>query len=232
MKVKKIFIFFLVVIVIIAVTLILNPKENIYKLLMWIQGLGIFGPVFLAIFYIFACILFIPGSILTLAAGFMFGIIVGTITVSIGSTIGACAAFLVGRTLARKWIERKISGNKTFQAIDDAVEKEGFKIVFLTRLSPVFPFNLINYAFGLTKVKFYTYAIGSWIGMLPGTILYVYFGSAVKNFTDIISGNIQVGISKKIFFVIGLIATVLITVVITRIARKTLNQSVFLKNKK
>jgi len=141
--------------------------------LQWTEGLGVWGPLFVGLFYVLACVLFIPGSVLTLGAGFLFKAVLGTITVSLGATAGACAAFLVGRTVARQWISRKIKGNRKFAAIDEAVGQEGFKIVLLTRLSPLFPFNLLNYAFGLTQVPLWKYALASWIGMLPGTVMYV-----------------------------------------------------------
>ena len=143
-------------------------KEYLLHLLAWTQSLGFWGPVVVVLFYIVACLLFLPGSILTIGAGFLFKLALGTATVSVGATLGACAAFWVGRTVARGWVAKKIGGNAKFAAIDEAVGREGFKIVLLTRLSPVFPFNLLNYAFGLTRVRFRSYALASWIGMLPG----------------------------------------------------------------
>ena len=176
----KIVIFVLMIIMLIIVSPILPVKDWLIAGLEWVQGLGAWGPAFVIIFYVLACVLFLPGSVLTIGAGFIFKLFVGTITVSIGSTLGACAAFFVGRTFGRDWIAGKIAGNKKFAAIDEAVGKEGFKIVFLTRLSPVFPFNLLNYAFGLTKVSFWKYAVASWIAMLPGTIMYVYLGAGLE----------------------------------------------------
>jgi uncharacterized membrane protein YdjX (TVP38/TMEM64 family) len=140
------------------------------KLLLWFfWGTGLI--------YILATILFIPGSLLTLGAGVLFGVLWGSIYVSIGATIGAAGAFLVGRYLARGWVEKRIEGNDKFKAIDQAVAREGWKIVGLTRLSPVFPFNLLNYAFGITQVSFKDYFFPTWIGITPGTVLYVYIGS-------------------------------------------------------
>jgi uncharacterized membrane protein YdjX (TVP38/TMEM64 family) len=152
--------------------------------------------------------------------------LLGTITVSIGSTLGACAAFLVGRTFGRDWIAGKIAGNKKFAAIDEAVGKEGFKIVLLTRLSPVFPFNLLNYAFGLTKVSFWKYAFASWIAMLPGTIMYVYLGAGLRSLTDVATGDVGKNTATTIFFWFGLAMAVVVTVIVTRIAKKALNQTI------
>jgi uncharacterized membrane protein YdjX (TVP38/TMEM64 family) len=144
----------------------------------WVQGVGFWGAVLFAAAYIPAALLFVPGSLLTLGAGFVFGVVNGTLVVSVGSTAGAAAAFLVARTVARDWALRHIAGRPRLAAIGRAVEQEGFKLVLLTRLSPVLPFTVLNYAFGLTRVRFGQYVFASWIGMLPGTVMYVYLGSA------------------------------------------------------
>ncbi|MGC2277764.1 MAG: TVP38/TMEM64 family protein, partial [Candidatus Binatus sp.] len=118
----------------------------------WIRGLGALAPVAFIAIYIVACVAFLPGSILTIGAGVIFGVVRGSIYVSIAATLGATAAFLVGRYVARDWVSKRLEGNAKFKAIDEAVGREGWKMVFLTRLSPVFPFNLLNYAYGLTRV--------------------------------------------------------------------------------
>lgn len=200
-------------------------KQYLISFLGWVQTLGLQGALVLAVAYIPACVLFLPGSLLTLGAGFAFGVVWGTVAVSVGSTLGASAAFWVGRTLARGIMESKVQANPKFQAIDQAVEGQGFKIVLLTRLSPIFPFNLLNYAFGVTKVSFRDYFFGSWIGMLPGTILYVYLGSTLKSLADLAAGNIQGGTGQKIFFWIGLAATVAVTIFITKIAKKAIQET-------
>jgi len=207
-------------------TIFLPVKDWLIRALDWTGGLGIWGPVFVASFYIVACVLLLPGSILTLGAGFLFKVIVGTITVSIGSTLGACAAFWVGRTIARNWIAGKVARNEKFAAIDEAVAQQGFKIVLLTRLSPVFPFNMLNYAFGLTKISFWKYALGSWIGMLPGTVMYVYFGAGLRSLADVAAGEVEKGATGKLFFWLGLIATIVVTVFVTRVARNALRHTV------
>jgi uncharacterized membrane protein YdjX (TVP38/TMEM64 family) len=152
----------------------------------------------------------------------LFGVVTGTIAVSLGSTTGACAAFLVGRTIARDWVNQKVQGNARFSTVSDAVAREGFKIVFLTRLSPVFPFNLLNYAYGLTTVPFWKYALASWIGMLPGTVLYVYIGSTIGSLADLAAGNLHGGTAQTALKWVGFAVTILVTVLITRIARKAL----------
>lgn len=188
------------------------------------HGMGPAGPALLGAVYVVATVLFVPGSILTLGAGFLFGVVVGSITVSIAATLGACAAFLLGRTLLRGLVESKVKGSPRFAAIDRAVGREGFKIVLLTRLSPVFPFNLLNYAFGLTKVRFRDYAPASWLGMIPGTVMYVYLGSAGRSLAQIAAGEVEGGLLQRVFFVLGLAVTVAVTVFVTRIARRELRR--------
>ncbi len=172
--------------------------------------------------YIVATVLVIPASILTLAAGFVFGLPLGVVLVSIGSVLGASAAFLVGRFFARDWVAKRIAGLPRFRALDRATRHEGFVIVFLTRLSPLFPFNLINYGLALTSVRFRDYFLASWIGMLPVTILYVYIGSVAKDLTELTSGGVQGGVVGRVLLFVGLAATVLLTIVITRKATRTL----------
>jgi uncharacterized membrane protein YdjX (TVP38/TMEM64 family) len=192
----------------------------------WIAGLGPGGPIIFILIYILACVLFIPGSVLTLGAGVLFGVVRGAVAVSVASTFGATAAFLVGRYLARSWVEKKIQGNQKFKAIDEAVAREGWKIVGLTRLSPVFPFNLLNYAFGLTRVSLRDYFFASWIGMMPGTVMYVYIGSLAGDLATLGTQGRSRGAGEWALYVVGLAATVAVTVYVTRIARKALERKV------
>jgi len=200
-------------------------KDYLRHFVEWVQGLGLWGPIVLGAAYVPACLLFIPGTILTLGAGFAFGPVVGTVAVSLGSIAGASAAFWVGRTLARGWIEKKVSGNPRFRAIDQAVGEQGFKIVLLTRLSPAFPFTLLNYAYGLTRVSFRDYFLASWIGMLPGTILYVYLGTTLMSLTEAAAGKTEKSTIQQVLFYAGLAVTVLVTVYITWVAKKALNKA-------
>ncbi|MEP0886533.1 TVP38/TMEM64 family protein, partial [Trichocoleus sp. ST-U3] len=176
--------------------------------------------------YIVATVAFLPGSIVTLGAGVVFGIVWGSIYVFIGASLGATAAFLIGRYLARDWVFKKIAGNEKFRAIDEAVGKEGFKIVLLTRLSPVFPFTLLNYAFGVTGVSLKDYILG-FVGMIPGMIMYVYLGSLAGNLAKVgTEGQPSNPTVEWTIRIIGFIATVAVTVYVTRIARKALEEKV------
>src|SRR5882724_7156587 len=193
-------------------------RDLLKEALDWIGKLGPWGPVIFVGLYVVATVLFIPGSVLTLGAGAVFGVALGAVYVSISATLGATAAFLVGRYLARDAIARKIEKHETFAAIDRAVADEGWKIVLLTRLSPVFPFTLLNYAFGLTRVKLSHYVLASWLGMIPGTVMYVYLGSLL----NVGAGHRQRTTGEWVLYGVGLLATVTVTVFVTRLARRAL----------
>ena len=200
----------------------LHFRELLTGALEWVFSLGMWGPVIFIIIYIVACILFIPGTILTLGAGVIFGVVKGSVIVSISATLGATAAFLVGRYLARDWVAGKIEANPKFQSIDEAVAKEGWKIVALTRLSPVFPFVLLNYAYGLTKVSLRDFFFASWIGMMPATVMYVYIGSLAGDLAKLGAGGRARTAGEWVLYGVGFLATVVVTVFVTRIARRAL----------
>ena len=199
-------------------------RDQLSAFLEWIRGAGTTGMVAFVLAYVVACILFLPGVILTMGAGLVYGVVVGVPLVWTGATLGAIAAFVLGRSFARDVIARRVAGNPRFAAIDRAVGREGLKIVLLTRLSPVFPFNLLNYAYGLTGVSLRDYAIGS-VGMIPGTVLYVYLGSLARNVGDLANGGTDTGAAGQILQLVGFAATVAVTVVVTRIARRALDEA-------
>ena len=191
-----------------------------------VRALGFWGPVLLAAVYVPASVLLIPGLWLSLAGGFAFGMLRASAAVSAGSVAGACAAFLVSRYLLRGWIERKLADSPRLRAIDRAVDREGFKIVVLARLSPLLPFGILNYAFGASKISFGRYALASWIGMLPGTLMYCYLGSAARRITDLAAGTATAGPGKQALFFVGLVAMVAVTILVTRIATRALREAV------
>jgi len=191
----------------------------------WVNGLGAWGPLVFVIGYVVATVAFVPGVLLTLAAGAIFGLGRGVLYVFVAATLGASAAFLVSRYVARAAIERRIAGNARFAAIDRAVGAQGRKIVFLLRLSPVFPFNLLNYALGLTRVRFADYLVAS-AGMVPGTILYVYYGKLIGDVSALAGGAaVEKGPGYYAVLVLGLAATVAVTTVVTRTARRALRDA-------
>ncbi|MBI4370983.1 MAG: TVP38/TMEM64 family protein [Elusimicrobia bacterium] len=189
-----------------------------------VHGLGPWAPAAFMAAYVAACVLFIPGALLTLGAGALFGLVMGTVYVSIASVAGATASFLIGRYLAGEWVARKLETNPRFAAVSAAVAREGWKIVGLTRLSPVFPFNLLNYAFGITEVRLRDYVLASWIGMLPGTVMYVYIGSLAGSLAGLGSGGRARTPMEWALYAVGLAATVAVSVLITRVARSALEQ--------
>jgi uncharacterized membrane protein YdjX (TVP38/TMEM64 family) len=150
----------------------------------------------------------------------------GFVAVSAGSTLGAAGAFLIARHLARERVERRAAADPRFAAIDQAVGREGWKIVLLTRLSPLFPFTLLNYLYGLTRVRFGAYLLASWIGMMPGTLLYVYLGVAGRAVAETTAGQRSRTPQEWALFVVGLLATAAVTVYVTRLARQALRSRV------
>jgi uncharacterized membrane protein YdjX (TVP38/TMEM64 family) len=200
--------------------------DGLRWLLEWAQRAGPLGALIIALAYVPAAVFFLPGAILTLGAGFALGVPLGVVAVSLGSTTGAAAAFLVGRTLARDWIATRVASDPRFEAMARAVEQQGFRIVFLARLSPVFPFNVLNYAFGITTVRLRDYVLASWLGMLPGTVMYVYLGSAAQNLAAVTAGQVEGGAGQRIAFLVGLLATAAVSITVTRIARRALAAAV------
>lgn len=203
----------------------LHVQEYLLILVTWIRDAGWAGVGIFALAYIAATVLFLPGSILTLGAGFAYGVGLGTAAVVVAANLGALLAFLLGRTVARGWVASKVQSNPRFAAIDEAVGREGLKIVLLTRLSPIFPFNLLNYAFGVTRVSARDYLIGSLLGMLPGTLMYVYLGSLITNVSELAAGRDAGGSMQQIFYFAGLGATVAVSLYVTRVARRALAEA-------
>jgi len=191
-----------------------------------IEGLGPWAPAAFVVAYAVAAIALLPGSVLTLAGGAIFGLVRGTAFVFAGATLGACGAFLIARYLARRVVERRLGANPRFAAIDRAIAREGRKIVFLLRLSPVFPFSLLNYALGLTRVRFVDYLVAS-LGMLPGTLLYVYYGKVLGDVAKIAAGApVPRDAGYWTILGLGLAATLAVTIVVTRTARRALAEEI------
>jgi uncharacterized membrane protein YdjX (TVP38/TMEM64 family) len=216
---------FLLVVLIASLVFLPAAAAHLRPLFESIAGLGPMAPLVFGVVYVVAVVAFVPGSLLTLAAGFLFGMFLGTITVSVASTIGALAAFLLGRTLARCYVEERIPTNARFLALDEAIRQNGFRIVLLLRLSLAFPFNLLNYMLGLTKVSIGEYVFASWIGMLPGTLTYVYLGSTIKSLADLSVGNYEGSMPQNFLFAAGLLATIVLALVVTRLAKRSLREA-------
>ena len=198
----------------------------------WVGKMGLAGIFIFIAVYAAATVLLAPGAILTIGAGFAFGLWKGFLAVSAAATLGASLAFLVARFVARDKIEAMARRSTKFQRIDNAIGKQGAKLVFLLRLSPVIPFNLSNYFYGLTAVKFWAYVLASWIGMMPGTFLYVYIGTAGKAAVSAAAGGeaVKQGWHYWTFISVGLAATIVVTIWVTKIARDTLKKTADVKS--
>jgi uncharacterized membrane protein YdjX (TVP38/TMEM64 family) len=190
----------------------------------WITGLGPWGPVAFVVVYAAAAVLLLPAFVLTLGAGAVWGVARGFAAVWVGATLGAVAAFLIGRYLARGWVARRIESNPTFTAIDDAVAREGWKIVGLTRMSPAFPYGLLNYAFSVTRVTVRDFVLATAAGMIPGIAMYVYIGSVAGTLAG--AGERARTPAEWALYAVGLLATVAVTVYVTRVARAALDKRI------
>ncbi|MEG5033913.1 TVP38/TMEM64 family protein [Microcoleus sp. AT3-D2] len=231
-KFKRIVLFFLIALLLallIVATRSAYVQDVLRTLLMRIEDLGWWGPVAFVATYNLATVLFVPGSVLTLGGGAIFGLWWGSVYVFAASILGAVFAFAIGRYLCRDRVVKYMESHPKFKALDRAVSQQGLKIVFLTRLCPLFPFNLLNYALGITQVSLKDYVLGSF-GMIPGTIMYVYSGSLVGEVaaigTQTMYASPQDSAVKWLINIISFLATVAVTVFITRIASKALEESI------
>lgn len=185
---------------------------------------GTMGVIVFILVYAIAAVFLIPASILTLGAGFTFGLPLGMLAVSMASTLGAALSFLVSRYVARNKVKEKFGQSDKFTAVDKAISHQGWKIVALLRLSPVFPYNALNYILGLTGIKFSHYVVASWAGMLPGTLLYVYFGFLGKAGLESASGGGGSDFLRWIYMGLGLLATLAVTIYVTKLAKKAMEE--------
>lgn len=182
----------------------------------WVKGFGVWGPVLYALVYAACTVAFVPGSILTLGAGAIFGLARGFATVIVGASLGAVLAFFLARGVLRSRIAAMAAANPRFSALDRAIAKDGGKIVFLVRLAPIFPFNFVNYAFGLTGVRPAAYVLATVTGMIPGGFAYVYLGHAGAAAAGGAGGDT----TKLVVNIVGAVAALAVTVVVARIATK------------
>ena len=186
-----------------------------------LAGLGPLAPLIYAGVYALGVVAFFPGALLTMGAGLLFGAARGFAVASVGSVLGASAAFLIARHLLRSRVEEWARHHPRFAVVDEAVGVKGWKIVALTRLSPVFPFNALNYGYGVTRVRFGHYALASWLAMVPGTLLYTYLGSLGRVGAEALTGS-NVETYRIVLNVLGLGATGVVTLLVTRLAQRGL----------
>ena len=214
-----------IIAIVVVIALVLLGRQlsgQLPRLTAAVDGLGAWGPIVFILAYTIASIAFVPASLLTLGAGALFGVVRGTIFVMVGATLGATGAFLIARYVARDWITERVQRDARFAAIDAAIALEGRKVVFLLRLSPVIPFNVLNYALGLTQVRLIDFVVAS-IGMIPGTLLYVYTGklaSVVVGASN--AASPPRGLAFYVVLGLGLAATAAVTIIVTRLAKRAL----------
>lgn len=218
---------FLLLFASIAFAFISLPVEKILKdFLLWIkQDLGPWGPLVLAIAYIPLTVCAVPASVLTLGGGYLFGLPVGFFADSIGATLGATAAFLLGRTIGRSYVISKLKNYPKFHAVAIAIQRSGFKIVLLLRLVPLLPFNMMNYLLSVTPVRLGEYMLASWVGMMPITFALVYVGTTLKDLSDVTHGWAEVSTTRWVLIAAGFMISVILMVYITKVAKASLDKA-------
>ncbi|CAL0334620.1 unnamed protein product [Lupinus luteus] len=218
------FFFLLVAVVVACFTL---PIEKIMKdFLVWVdRDLGPWGPLVLAVAYIPLTVLAVPASVLTLGGGYLFGLPVGFIADSIGATVGAGAAFLLGKTIGRSFVVSKLRDYPQFRSVAIAIQRSGFKIVFLLRLVPLLPFNMLNYLLSVTPVSVGEYMLASWLGMMPITLALVYVGTTLKDLSDVTHGWGKFSKTRWAFIISGIIISVVLMICVTKVAKSALDKA-------
>ncbi|XP_044486566.1 TVP38/TMEM64 family membrane protein slr0305-like [Mangifera indica] len=203
------------------------PVEKILKdFLIWVeQDLGPWGPLVLAAAYIPLTVLAVPASVLTLGGGYLFGLPVGFVADSIGATVGAGAAFLLGRTIGKSFVVSKLKDYPQFRSVAIAIQRSGFKIVLLLRLVPLIPFNMLNYLLSVTPVPLGEYMLASWIGMMPITLALVYVGTTLKDLSDVTHGWNKFSKTRWAFLISGLLVSVILLVCVTKVAKSALEKA-------
>jgi uncharacterized membrane protein YdjX (TVP38/TMEM64 family) len=215
----------LALLVLLAVLVHFFPVATwISRFVEWVRTLGFWGALLYFLVYVIGTVLFVPGTALTLGSGLLFGVLWGTALVSIASVSGATLAFLIARSFGREWTRKRIEAYPKFKVIDRAIGENGFKLVLLMRLQPVFlPFAILNYALGLTRVRLRDYVLASWIGMLPATTLYVYVGTSLKSISDLVQGKVTAAEHwQQLLFWGGLVLSAVLVTIFTRIAKQAL----------
>ncbi|KAK2358067.1 hypothetical protein P8452_77257 [Trifolium repens] len=203
------------------------PIEKILKdFLLWVhRDLGPWGPLALALAYIPLTILAVPASVLTLGGGYLFGLPIGIVADSIGATMGAVAAFLLGGTIGKSFVVSKLKDYPQFRSVSIAIQKSGFKIVFLLRLVPLLPFNMLNYLLSVTPVPLGEYALGSWLGMMPLTVALVYAGTTLKDLSDVTHDMGEFSKTRLAFIIFSIVISVVIMICVTKVAKSTLDKA-------
>ncbi|KAH6768554.1 SNARE associated Golgi protein family [Perilla frutescens var. frutescens] len=222
----RIFLLLLLLAAIVIACFTLPVEKMLRDFLVWVEeDLGAWGPLVLAVAYIPLTILAVPASVLTLGGGYLFGLPVGFVADSVGATIGAGAAFLLGRTLGRSFVMSKLKDYPQFCAVEVAIRRSGFKIVLLLRLVPLLPFNMLNYLLSVTSVPLVPYLLASWLGMMPITLALVYVGTTLKDLSDVTHGWSGFSKTRWAFIALSLVVSVVLMIIVTRVAKSALEKA-------
>jgi len=221
----KVILLMIVVILMIIIGIHINIPSWLSNLVEWIENYGWWGIILFILLHLIGSIIAIPAFVMAFAGGFIFGLGRGIIIVSISSTMGATAAFLVARYLVRDWIIRIMEKHPRYKIIDEAIAREGWQIIGLIRLSPIIPYNILHFVFGITSVKLLHYIIASWIGMLPMTFMYVYAGSLASSLTQVGESKYLIYSSESwIFYILGFLITLTATIYVSAVVRRALKK--------
>ena len=204
---------------------VLPLEAELLHVLAWIQGLGPWGPAIFLLLYLPSCLLMFPDFLPNAAAGALWGVGVGTVTVSLGRVLGSAATFLVVRIIANRWIGRRMAADPKFAAVAEAVGREGFRIVVLLRLCPLFPVVMLNYGLGLTRVSLPAYAAGTLIGMIPRTLFVAYVGSGTRSLSDLAAGDGMNATGHPVLYWGGLVLSLAIVIILANKARRLINEA-------
>lgn len=222
----KITLFLLLVAAVVAAFLTLPVEKFLKDFLVWVErDLGPWGPLVLAVAYIPLTVLAVPASVLTLGGGYLFGLPIGFLADSIGATLGAGAAFLLGRTIGKSYVLSKLKDYPRFCSVAIAINKSGFKIVLLLRLVPLLPFSMLNYLLSVTPLPIGEYILASWLGMMPITLALVYVGTTLKDLSDVTHGWSELSKTRWALIVLGLVVSVILMISVTRVARAALEKA-------
>lgn len=214
------------ILLIVILAYYLNSRGLFKKGLIWIENFKPWSPLIFITGHILACVFLVPSFFFTFSAGVLFGLRPGFVYSLTGLVMGSLAAFLIGRFIARGWVLSLFSKSKRFRMLDEMVRRKGWKIVLLGRLSPIFPFTVGNYAFGLTKLSARKYFVATFIGTIPSTFVYVYLGVLTGSLAGLANGNHAYGPPEWLLFLIGILATVAVSLYLRRITKLALAESI------
>lgn len=217
---------FTVIIVIWYALLQVTPLDKwLLEVLSRIEQYGFWGPCIFILIYIPSCVLMFPDVLPNAAAGAIWGAGLGAAVASIGRLLGSTITFLLARRFSKRWQEQRMASDPKFAALSKAIEREGFRIVILLRLCPLFPVIMLNYGLGMTRVRLRSYMVGTLIGMIPRSLLVAYSGSGVRAVADIASGNGMQGAGNPVIFWGGLVLSLVIVVFLANKARRLINDA-------